>query len=143
MTDAEKNAAWDKQFYESLGEFDKRLSKEQAEIEKQRTATAGNGRSSGGSSSDGGGAGSEGASGIPQEVAGGQTGSTGENSAAPSGGAGQPGNSGPKYPAPEGTPTGVDDDVVARQLREAAESEKDPALRERLWQEYRKYKSRK
>jgi len=35
---------------------------------------------------------------------------------------------------------GHDDDVVARQLREAAMNEKDPAIRERLWDEYRKYK---
>ena len=31
-------------------------------------------------------------------------------------------------------------DVVARQLREAAEKEKDPVLKEKLWEEYRKYK---
>ncbi len=34
----------------------------------------------------------------------------------------------------------MDDDIVAKQLREAALSEKDPELRERLWEEYRKYK---
>ena len=33
-----------------------------------------------------------------------------------------------------------DDDVVARQLREAAEKEKDPELKKKLWEEYRKYK---
>ncbi len=33
------------------------------------------------------------------------------------------------------------DDVIARQLREAAMKEKDPELREKLWNEYRKYKS--
>ena len=33
-----------------------------------------------------------------------------------------------------------DDDVVARQLREAAMREPDPAIREKLWDEYRKYK---
>ena len=32
------------------------------------------------------------------------------------------------------------DDVVARQLREAAMKEKDPGVREKLWQEYRDYK---
>jgi hypothetical protein len=32
------------------------------------------------------------------------------------------------------------DDVVARQLREAAENERDPALREKLWAEYDAYK---
>ncbi|MFA5495355.1 MAG: hypothetical protein WC247_11300 [Porticoccaceae bacterium] len=35
---------------------------------------------------------------------------------------------------------GSDDDIVARQIREAAINEKDPALREKLWDEYRKYK---
>ena len=31
-------------------------------------------------------------------------------------------------------------DIVARQLREAAMREPDPAVREKLWDEYRKYK---
>ena len=35
---------------------------------------------------------------------------------------------------------GSDDDIVARQLREAAIAEKDPELRDKLWDEYRKYK---
>ncbi|GJM13081.1 MAG: hypothetical protein DHS20C12_14840 [Pseudohongiella sp.] len=43
------------------------------------------------------------------------------------------------FPAPEDIPSGRDDDVVARQLREAAMSEPDPELREALWQEYRNY----
>ena len=34
----------------------------------------------------------------------------------------------------------IDDDVVGKQLYEAAVSEDDPVLRERLWEEYRKYK---
>ncbi len=33
-----------------------------------------------------------------------------------------------------------DDDIVARQIREAAEREQDPELRKKLWEEYRKYK---
>ena len=33
-----------------------------------------------------------------------------------------------------------DDDVVARQLREAAEAETDPELKAKLWEEYRRYK---
>lgn len=33
------------------------------------------------------------------------------------------------------------DDIVARQIREAAESEKDPELREKLWKEYENYKT--
>jgi len=36
-----------------------------------------------------------------------------------------------------------DDDIVARQLREAAEKETDPELREKLWKEYEEYKKSK
>jgi hypothetical protein len=43
-------------------------------------------------------------------------------------------------PAPPDVPGGGDDDVVARQLREAAEQETDPELKEKLWEEYRRYK---
>ncbi|WP_345548970.1 hypothetical protein [Microbulbifer aestuariivivens] len=41
---------------------------------------------------------------------------------------------------PADIPQGDDDDVVARQIREAAMRESDPELREKLWEEYRKYK---
>ena len=43
------------------------------------------------------------------------------------------------FPPPEDIPSGRDDDVVARQLREAAMTEPDPELREALWSEYRNY----
>ncbi|MEA1947451.1 MAG: hypothetical protein U9N83_09145 [Thermodesulfobacteriota bacterium] len=36
-----------------------------------------------------------------------------------------------------------DDDIVARQLREAAEGETDPELRKKLWKEYEQYKKNK
>jgi hypothetical protein len=36
-------------------------------------------------------------------------------------------------------PPREDEDVVARQLREAAEKETDPVLREKLWKEYEAY----
>lgn len=36
-----------------------------------------------------------------------------------------------------------DDDIVARQLREAAENESDPELKEKLWKEYEEYKKSK
>ena len=48
-----------------------------------------------------------------------------------------------KYEPPEDIPDGSDDDVVARQIREAAEKEKDPKLRKKLWEEYRRYKMAK
>ena len=41
---------------------------------------------------------------------------------------------------PPDIPDGSDDDVVARQIREAAMKETDPELRKALWDEYRKYK---
>lgn len=41
---------------------------------------------------------------------------------------------------PEDITGGGDDDIVARQIREAALKEKDPVLQEKLWDEYRKYK---
>lgn len=49
------------------------------------------------------------------------------------------GNASPSTPAD--IPSGADDDVVARQLREAAEAETDPVVKEKLWDEYRKYKN--
>ena len=57
------------------------------------------------------------------------------------------GGRGEKGGGPKGTPgdrpddvgDGSDDDIVAKQLREAAEKETDPELRKRLWEEYRHY----
>ena len=40
---------------------------------------------------------------------------------------------------PDDIPELVSEDVVSKQLREAAVSEDDPQLRERLWEEYRNY----
>jgi hypothetical protein len=56
--------------------------------------------------------------------------------------AGMAGSSGQKgAPATRGDSTiHEDDDIVARQLKEAAERETDPELKKRLWEEYRKYK---
>jgi hypothetical protein len=42
-------------------------------------------------------------------------------------------------PIPNDIPDARDDDIVARQLREAASRETDPVLQEKLWEEYRKY----
>jgi len=44
------------------------------------------------------------------------------------------------FEPPVDIPDAGDDDIVARQLREAAENEPDPQLRARLWEEYREYK---
>jgi len=54
------------------------------------------------------------------------------------GGSGAPG--GGIGPEREAGTYAEDDDIIARQLREAAENETDPVLKEKLWKEYRKYK---
>ncbi len=41
---------------------------------------------------------------------------------------------------PDDIPDAKDDDIIARQLREAALAETDPELKEKLWDEYRRYK---
>ncbi|NNF42486.1 MAG: hypothetical protein HKN62_05470, partial [Phycisphaerales bacterium] len=55
-------------------------------------------------------------------------------------GSGAPASGGAGEPRPGDRPPADDDDIVARQLREAAERETDPVLREKLWREYDKYK---
>ncbi len=66
-------------------------------------------------------------------IPGGQQGSPGV------GGGSSNGESQETFPPPEDIPSGRDDDIVARQLREAAMREPDPELREALWDEYRNY----
>lgn len=46
-------------------------------------------------------------------------------------------------PVPEDVGDGRSDDIVLRQIREAALREKDPVLREKLWQEYRRIRDQK
>lgn len=41
----------------------------------------------------------------------------------------------------EDIPDAQGDDIVAKQLREAALAENDPAVKEKLWEEYRRYKT--
>lgn len=48
----------------------------------------------------------------------------------------------PKPVASKDLPPGTqDDDIVARQLREAAENEASPELKRKLWDEYKRYKA--
>jgi hypothetical protein len=151
----------------SLSAFDAMLLKEQQEAAARRAEQAesggasgsggeGEGASAAGSASAGGGSAGgrpagEGRAGAQERTAGGSEGSerssgsrrgdrssrTGERNAA-GGGAVQSNDGGVQAPPDVGD--GRDDDVVARQLREAALNEKDPAIREKLWDEYRRYK---
>jgi len=47
----------------------------------------------------------------------------------------------PPAPVPDDIPDAQGDDIVAKQLRELAIAETDPELKEKLWEEYRKYKA--
>jgi hypothetical protein len=163
MTPEEHREALDGRLQAALGEFDDMLlEKQEALEEKQREDPApsrqgamaqGGGGAAGSESRAGGGAGGpQGEQGRGDEAGmqgGGQTGdaSTGgsrdagglENAEASAGGVqGEASQGDPRVPKDVGD--GRDDDVVARQLREAAMKEEDPELREKLWDEYREYK---
>ena len=166
-TRAEKTASMDKQLFASLGEFDELLLKEEDKISSrvpsQREA-GDNGRAglSGGAVAKAGGAGEgsgESGDGLgaegnlgPGSAGAGEAGSSSARGgqAAQGGtasgtgtsvGAGDAQIDHSTYGAPGGKlPPPQDDDIVARQLREAAEKETDPELKKKLWEEYWKYK---
>jgi hypothetical protein len=165
MTAEDKRAEIDRRFDETFAVFDARMRKEQETVSQERAGrdgsaggngaegegsdgTAGggaaNGDGSGGPGKEGAGEGADtgdGASGTGSE--GGQGGDVAAGSGTQGGGGGvgggAKGGGGPRD-VPADILDGRDDDIVARQLREAAMKETDPELRERLWEEYRKYK---
>ncbi len=110
---------------------------------------AGESRGEAGESASGSAAGSSGKDGESERQGeSGEQGGTGDEGAegneqvASAGGASGDGRHAGTIPTPPDIPDGKDDDIVARQLREAAENEQDPELRKKLWEEYRKYKNR-
>jgi hypothetical protein len=138
LTTAEQVAILDGQLERGAGEFDAMILEEQTEqrrTEREQTNTTQTSQPGGQGSSGEGSAYEEG--GVAD--AGGYSSTGGGMGGVSSGGTSIPKNTA-KYPPPDNIPSGNDDDVVARQLREAAMREPDPALREKLWDEYRKYK---
>lgn len=155
QTSSEKVAQLDRDFNTTLGEFDDMLLKEQegvaAHIPKQReSGGSGNEKQNGNSSgrgadnqqaaSDKSGEGRSGKAGSQDSAGQGSTGGT--NDGAVNEGAGSTRTSKSQLPPTDGPRdlSEADDDIVARQLREAAEQETDPEVKEKLWEEYRKYK---
>ncbi|MFV0477909.1 MAG: hypothetical protein ACK5ME_08750 [Parahaliea sp.] len=139
LTSAEQVAILDGQLTRGAGEFDamilaEQAAQRQAERERQASATAdpANGTES---AADG-----RGDNPYSSDIASGGDYSVGGGMGGPSRGGSSPPPDTAKYPPPKDIPSGDDDDVVARQLREAAMRETDPAVREKLWDEYRKYK---
>lgn len=149
-TRAEQIAILDGKLNRDLGQFDGMVQDQRARAEKQDRNGGGAGAAGSGDQTDSGGA----AFGY----------GAGDDTAPPltgarpgAGGGGSGGGGGlPTMPAsrhqgqyapvataatvPDDIPSGDSDDVVARQLREAAMKETDPELRKKLWNEYRKYK---
>jgi hypothetical protein len=153
MTSEDRQAQIDRRFDETFAVFDERMRKEQEAVSQQR-ASRGSGEVAGtggesASSAEGGdngagpasGSGDGGSTGSGEPGSRGQTAGSGSNTPGGGGGygGGAKGGTGPNT-VPSDIPDGSDDDIVARQLREAAMKETDPELRERLWDEYRKYK---
>jgi hypothetical protein len=158
-SDGEQIAASVSKFDKSLGQFDEKLLREQDRV-KARKPQASVEDSGGGDGSDSGsGTGSGAESGESENGAteGEQSGDQSEGQSNEQGGeqsneqgsgtssggdqdaSGSRGGSS-RSSAPPDTPDGHDDDVIARQLREAAEKETDPELKRKLWEEYKRYK---
>jgi len=164
MTTEDKRAQIDRRFDVTFAVFDERMRKEQETLSRERAARGGGagegaggeeesaedaegGEGKGAGEGEGAGEGAEAGSGEgsgDQGEPGGRGESAGEGGSEQGGGGGgvgggSGGGGGPNT-VPADIPDGSDDDIVARQLREAAMKEKDPELRARLWEEYRQYK---
>ncbi len=124
MTAAERAAVLDDQLRRTYETHDEILRREQADA--RGAAKRGGGGGQGGPPQSGG---------VPNGVGGADVTSDGNRPGGPPAGVSQQ----PAFPPPDDIPSGRDDDVVARQLREAAMTEPDPELREALWDEYRNY----
>lgn len=136
------------QMDESLGRFDEMIRNEREQIARERDEQGGGdaaGDGSGDGSADGTASGDEESSGSASE----------EKSGEKQGEQRSPGDMKSDKQAAGGTgattgqgqgatgkdiPDGSDDDIIARQIREAAEKETDPELKEKLWKEYIEYK---
>jgi hypothetical protein len=135
QTGAEETADLDAELFNGMSEFDEMLLREQERIRAATPHAEGGGGGQGGA--DGGGeSGSAGSAGDGEAQAADDSDGSPAYGAGAGPGSQQQGDGGP----PPDTPDGSDDDVVARQLREAAEKETDPVLKKKLWEEYRKYK---
>lgn len=136
-TEAEKKQILHHELDRRFAEFDKLMMTEREAVARQSNESGGGGGSGTGSGANGGGPGGDESG---QETA---MSDSGVESASTSRSSGVPGTGhsdiAVEIPADIGSPQS--DDIIARQLREAAMKEQDPALREKLWNEYRKYKS--
>jgi len=142
-SDAERKARLEGELEESVGGFDEVLADEQREISTVGRNTEGFGNGEGGAGSGRVGLGSQGGGGGGGGAGGGSGGGAAGGVVGPQEAreASVGGLSEEEIQArtPEDIPDLVSEDIVAKQLREAALAEEDPELRERLWEEYRMY----
>jgi hypothetical protein len=145
-SEAERAAGLDGQLEASFREFEERMARERARLAEQGVPAPVGGAVTGPAAGGGSAAGAGGEA-VEDASAGG--GAATEQAGAPddSGGVASTGGAPERVdggtggvPVPPDVADGKDDDIVARQIREAAMSEPDPELREKLWDEYRKYK---
>lgn len=151
-TSGEEVELLDRQLASGLAEFDDMLLAEEQRLAARvpRQGESAGGRDGGGPA----GSGFGGGKGEGRAPGGGQGAQAGGDSG-PAAGAGQAAESGARRSGtgagtaasggrpPDAGSMAADDDIVARQLREAAEKETDPELKKRLWEEYRKYKAQR
>jgi len=136
-TDAERAARLGKELDDSVGDFDEVLMEEQREISTVGRNTEGFGGGGSGGGRPGG------SVGLGSQQGGGNSSSgtvsilnpTEERAATIDGMSEEE----MQARVPEDIMENVGDDIVAKQLYEAALAEDDPVLRERLWEEYRRY----
>lgn len=136
MTAAERQAVLTGALNRGYEEFDGVILAERARAQAEANA-ARNTEIPG--DADGGGGGGAGGAGGPVIVAASPGGAPTGPQGIPGAGGGPSSQNEETFPPPEDIPSGRDDDIVARQLREAAMREPDPVLREALWDEYRRY----
>ncbi len=155
-TEDERVIALDGQLAKSMSDFDELLLREMEELKRRQSSAPDGGGGAGGAGGDGQGeGGTEGVAardkgeGDESRTQPSQSEPTGQQQTASrqsgdeqsAGNGGQNNDNTTTQTKRDAPPEDSDDDIVARQLREAAESETDPELREKLWEEYRRYKA--
>jgi len=154
QTSEERQAAIDKRLNDSLGSFDAELRTEQQRVAQERDARRA--AAAGSATVEG-----QGADKSAESPGTASTEAPPEDTDKPGASGRHPGRARPRDPSgdlksekagktPDDNagngasareiPDGSDDDVVARRLRQAAQQETDPELKEKLWQEYIDYK---
>jgi len=142
LTSEEQAQQLDQQLDERFADFDRLLLREREflnEKQKEQGEPQNNGSTgvAGGEGLDG----SEGLDGFDDIAAEDSSSQTGNSSTQQAAGQNSYPSNNTSINTPPDLANSKGDDVIARQLREAAQKEKDPVLREKLWDEYRKYKS--